>query len=481
MTFKTAPASVGNLSEPRVGTTRPVGWSSGHWIANAFTTGRGATGFTLERITLLFGDSGPMPRPLYDLRVQLHGSGTGGGPGTALATLSGPARPDENAEAIYTCAGSGCALLPGATYHVVLSVPGVIGSTGRYYPWQRAATAHEAAAPAGSGWRIANDGWHTHDGGATWTRLAKVAMFGVEYGMPAPALTASAITETAATLTLANEGGEGAWYAKRISPSAGTCSAAISGGFGLTELTAGTGYTYAAYRDAACTMVVASGTFTTLRTLTASNVTDTTATLSIVRRSGAWYAKYTSPAGGTCSTAINADSTNLTGLDRNTAYSYEAYSDTGCTTVIGRTAFTTEANWLTATSIGMAAATLTLTGHTGDWYVKETSPATGLCSAGDQRNDARPGQPDEGHDLHLRGVQRQRLHGGDPQRDVQHADRRADERHVQHDVREREQHLERDMAAERRRQRERRLRGAGAAQGFGGLVVTGPRGRRRGP
>ncbi len=384
VTFTTAPASVGNLSEPRVGTTRPVGWSSGHWIANAFTTGRGATGFTLERITLLFGDSSPMPRPLYDLRVQLYSSGAGGAPGTALATLSGPGRPDENAEAIYTCAGSGCALLPGATYHVVLSVPGVIGSTGRYYPWQRVATEHETAAPAGSGWRIANDGWHTHDGGATWTRLAKVAMFGVEYGMPAPALTASAITETAATLTLANEGGEGAWYAKRISPTAGTCSSALSSGagLGLTELAAGASYTYVAYRDPACTAVVASETFSTLRTLTASNVTDTTATLSIVGRSGAWYAKYTSPSGGTCSTAINEDSTNLTGLDRNTAYSYEAYSDAGCTTLIGRTAFTTEANWLAASSIGMATATLKLTGHAGDWYVKKTAPTPeGTCSA----------------------------------------------------------------------------------------------------
>ena len=381
VTFKTALASVSNLSQPRVGTTRPVGWTSGHWIANAFTTGRGASSFTLERITVLFGDSSPMPRPLYDLRVQIFSSGAGGEPGTALATLSGPARPDENAEAVYTCSGGGCALLPGATYHVVLSVPGVTGSSGRHYAWQRAGTAHETASPAGSGWRIANDGWHTHDGGATWTRLDRVAMFSVEYGAPDPALTANAITETAATLTLANEGTEGAWYAKRISPTAGTCSSALgAAGLGLTELTAGTRYTYAAYRDPACTAVVTSATFTTLKTLTASNVTDTTATLSIAGHTGAWYAKYTSPAVGTCSSAINEDATDLMSLIRNATYTFEAYSDSGCTTVIGRTTFTTEANWLAVSVTGTTTAELTLTGHTGSWYVKETSPATGTCS-----------------------------------------------------------------------------------------------------
>ena len=575
VTFTTAKASVSNLGERQVGTTMPVGRSANHWTASAFTTGTGADSFTLDRISLLFGDSGiGMPAPEYDLNVRLFSAGgislsnlgqgsgnaflitkdypaaqpfttgswatgytlktvkldlnrvetgagapvvtlreadatnganpsatvkatlsgsvpvplyapgefaftcstgcdldanttyfihvastnpgasefvywngrntdetlspdtagwslgdntrryqqsgqqrvwsavnpgalsittvNGGNPDAAIAnaTLSGPARPAENSTGVYTCTGSGCALAPDTDYFVVLSVPvpqcrevvpGVqdcSGTTGRAYYWQRSGTNNETASPADSGFSIANETRHTHDGGSSWTRLVRAVMFSVEYAMPAPSLTASDIAASTATLTLANEGGESAWYAKRLTPAGGTCSSAISNGatLGLTNLQQNTSYTYAAYRDSGCTQVAASGTFTTLRTLTASNVTDTTATLALSGSgTGNWYAKYTTPSGGTCSSGVGyGGALDLSNLGRNTAYTYEAYSDSACTTVIGRTSFTTEANWIAVSGIGTTGATLTLTGHTGTtWSLKRTSPTTGTCAVGE--------------------------------------------------------------------------------------------------
>ena len=376
VTFTTAPASVSNLDEPQVGSTMPVGWSANQWVANAFTTGTGASEFTVKRVTILLGDD-IIPAPAHDLKVKLYSSDTSGNPDTALATLTGPARPPANAEAVYACSGSGCDLDPDTTYFVVLSVPDVTVTSGLAYRWQRAATERETTAPADSGFSIANEIRHTDDGGATWMRLVQVQTFGVEYTTPAPSLSASAIEGTTAALTLANEGSESDWYAKRISPSAGTCSSVASGSaLALTGLQQNTDYSYAAYRDSACTQVVADVTFTTLRTLTASNITDTTATLTLSGSgTGKWYAKYTSPSGGTCSSGEDYGTPHsLTNLQRNTAHTFEAYSDSGCATVIGTTTFTTEANWLTVTNLSMTGATLNLTGVSSWHYRADTGP-----------------------------------------------------------------------------------------------------------
>ena len=78
----------------------------------------------------------------------------------------------------------------------------------------------------------------------------------------APALNASSISVTAATLTLTNHSGN--WYYKKTAPTTGSCSATqTSASVNLTNLTAGTSYTYKAYSDSACSMELASTTFTT--------------------------------------------------------------------------------------------------------------------------------------------------------------------------------------------------------------------------
>ena len=80
-------------------------------------------------------------------------------------------------------------------------------------------------------------------------------------------------------------------------------------------------------------------------TLTAGTITATGATLTIGNWSAAWHYKYTSPSGGSCSTqAVPAgtSSTAVTGLESNTAYTFKAYSDGGCSTELAAaTAFPT--------------------------------------------------------------------------------------------------------------------------------------------
>ena len=124
---------------------------------------------------------------------------------------------------------------------------------------------------------------------------------------------------------------------------------------------------------------------TTASTLTAV-VTSSSATLTIARgsHSGNWHVKKTAPAtpAGTCSSAISGTTHSLA-LTANTTYTYTAYSDSGCTTVIALITFTTLQSTLTASNVSNTSATLTIgSDHTGSWYLKETSPATdAACSS----------------------------------------------------------------------------------------------------
>ena len=79
-------------------------------------------------------------------------------------------------------------------------------------------------------------------------------------------------------------------------------------------------------------------------TLTAGGVTHNSATLTIAAHTGNWHYKYTSPAGGACSsTAETTASTAVNGLTANTSYTFSAYSDSNCSTTALATAaaFTT--------------------------------------------------------------------------------------------------------------------------------------------
>ena len=147
-------------------------------------------------------------------------------------------------------------------------------------------------------------------------------------------LASSAVTQTSATLTLANN--SAAWYYKSTTP-AGTCSSmqtAATTMVNLTGLTPGNAHTYKAYSDSTCATVIATApSFNTLaKTVTAERVTQTTVRLNFNARGAAWYYKRTTPTGGTC-TALTANQTTetLSSLTINTSYTYKTYSDSSCT------------------------------------------------------------------------------------------------------------------------------------------------------
>ena len=162
---------------------------------------------------------------------------------------------------------------------------------------------------------------------------------------------------------------------------AGTTTASLS------SLTAGTTYTYKAYSGSGCASAneIASVSFTTLSpTLTTSNPSATGVTLNLANYSGAWHYKYTVPTtpAGTCSGAVTTASATVGSLTPGTAYTFKAYSDSGCATEIATAAsFTTPAS-LTASAITTTTATLTLAHatHTANWSLRETAPSTGTCA-----------------------------------------------------------------------------------------------------
>ena len=96
--------------------------------------------------------------------------------------------------------------------------------------------------------------------------------------------------------------------------------------------------------------------------LTVSNIKETTATLNLshhVETGGTWYYKSTAQ-GSTCSAQQSAATAGLTGLTPGTSYTYSAYSDSSCATLIDAApAFTTggqsvSISTVTATSDGYA-------------------------------------------------------------------------------------------------------------------------------
>ena len=110
-------------------------------------------------------------------------------------------------------------------------------------------------------------------------------------------------------------------------------------------------------------------------TLTASDASATTVKLTIANHSGEWYYKYTSPAGGNCSSAVSAgtDTARATGLVYNTSYTFAAYSDNGCSAELATASSVTTLNpSLVVSDISHNSATVSITGwdpiSDGSWY-----------------------------------------------------------------------------------------------------------------
>ena len=208
-------------------------------------------------------------------------------------------------------------------------------------------------------------------------------------------LTVGSFTQnrTGATLTLHRGNGHtGNWYYERTAPTALACGSEVTGNTAtLSGLTANTsGYVYKAYTDSSCTAAneLASVTFATPAvgpTLTAENVKQTGATLRMASYTGTWYYKANKAPHNSCSTTAQTGATtvNVTGLTKNTAYTYKAYSDNGCTTEV--TSNDRDAEFTTlelrATSVTETTATLNLDNHTAAWWYKRTVPADTTCTS----------------------------------------------------------------------------------------------------
>ena len=201
-----------------------------------------------------------------------------------------------------------------------------------------------------------------------------------------PSLTVADITTNSATLTLTHH--TGSWYVKQTTPSGGTCSSAISySDHDLSSLSSGTAHTFTAYSDSGCSTVRATVSFSTLGTLSHSNVTATTATVSISGANGNWWLKRTTPGDATC-TAKTTSSENLQNLNPDTSFTFKAYSDSACSNELSdSTTFKTAKPALAVSDHNLSSATFTLSGwdtapaKDGSWYYKYTSPSGGTCSS----------------------------------------------------------------------------------------------------
>ena len=207
-------------------------------------------------------------------------------------------------------------------------------------------------------------------------------------------LRASDVKDISATLTIANYQGD--WYYKSTATPYTNCSSTVSTGTttaALGGLSTATSYTFKAYSDSSCTTELATVDFTTkIPTLEASDITMTTATLTVKYFSNAYpplYYKRLDPTGEGCTPILIGTTVALTGLTAGTSYTYAFYGSYGnCeteeTTEATRATFTTkslpapDANpVLSSSSITASTATLTIANYSGSWYYKRTAPTAG--------------------------------------------------------------------------------------------------------
>ena len=164
------------------------------------------------------------------------------------------------------------------------------------------------------GWSIANVARKSTNGGTSWSEMSSLLRFSLS-GTAAPTLYAKEVKQTSGKLRLENRTGNW-WYKKTAPTPEGTCTqvTALAGFASLTSLSAGTSYTYKAYSASGCGAAaeIASESFTTpasnVATLTATSITQTSASLEIAGYTGQWWHKRTYPTvAGTC-TAIPSES-----------------------------------------------------------------------------------------------------------------------------------------------------------------------------
>ena len=151
-------------------------------------------------------------------------------------------------------------------------------------------------------------------------------------------LGASQVQSSTATLTLTGYGDGNLWYYKADKGPDTSCSSnpVVRSRVALTGLSGGTTYTYSAYSDSTCTaanLMETASPFTTAAgdpTLTVSNKTATSATLTIGSHTGEWWYQANKTPYSTCRSAGTGSSVDVDNLSEGTSYTFRAYNATGC-------------------------------------------------------------------------------------------------------------------------------------------------------
>ena len=220
-------------------------------------------------------------------------------------------------------------------------------------------------------------------------------------GTPLPTLSVSNITNTSATMALANHTGAW-WYLETADEANDACKSVAAGtsSVDLTGLTANTSYQYLAYSAAGCDeatvpvrWITDQLNFTTTGPVSAT-VTDLTATSATLAISGlssgqwSWRYLYIDPLPfpieirSPCRTLTHSTtSVEVTGLTGGTAYTFFVYRGDSCT-------FN---DWITVKVhtislvgglTGPTQGTLTLAHHEGDWWYQPTGGAQATAAGG---------------------------------------------------------------------------------------------------
>ena len=372
--------------------------------------------------------------------VTLREAQSNGKPATTVrATLSGTAG---SGVRTFTCADGGandCSLDAKTKYFIHVS-----GSSRNLVATD---SNNETLLPADNGWSIED----------AMRRQPNYDLNGSGHALqieveaqPHEDLSVSGITASGATLTIAGHDGV-AWYYKHTNTGA-TCDGPVAAGTStkvLTNLTAGTAYTFSAYSDSSCTtanLLARAARFTTLATLTASDVTGAGATLTIASHGGVeWYYKHTNT-GATCDGPVAAGTSTkvLTGLTPVTSYTFSAYTDSACTTanlLATASQFTTPIS-LTVSNVGTTTARITIGGHSGQWWYQADAGPDATCKGPRRREHLLQGphRPHRRQLLPLRRLQRDGLrrreqagHGGGRHgRHRRQHDRDDQQRQLQH-------------------------------------------------